>query len=172
MKNTKETIVRKKKHLRNLSSRRGYTFIELLVAISIMGIISTVGIASFVNYNDKQVMEGTASDVANFYILARQRAISQVKPDQCSTTDSLSGYRVVLNTSTSTYQLSVVCGASSYIVEQKKLPSNVTFVTTSPTTVFFNVPNANVDTQKTVSIYGYGKTKKVVIDPSGSISLK
>jgi type II secretory pathway pseudopilin PulG len=160
----------KKKYLKNLSSQMGYSLIELLVIISIMGVISTVSIASFVTFTNTQSLDGAASDVANYYTLARQRSLSQIKPSQCTAAESLNGYKVVINTVASTYQFSGMCGASVYIIGQKKLPPNITFANTSPPNVIFNVPNANVDTQKTITINGFGKTKKIIIDSSGSIS--
>jgi prepilin-type N-terminal cleavage/methylation domain-containing protein len=150
--------------------RAGYSLIELLVVIAIMGVIGTVSIASFTKFNDVQVIEGAASDVSSMYNLGRQRALSQIKPTQCTVTQSLKGYQVVLNTLSGSYQLNALCGASNFTLIQKKLPTGVTFAGTSPTTVTFLVPSATVSNTGTITLNGYGKTKRVVISPVGTIS--
>lgn len=150
----------------------GFSLIELLVVISILALISVAGVASFVSFNNRQVIDGAVSDVANFYILGRQRALSQVRPEQCASTDSLRGYQVVVSTSQQTYQLNGLCGNNSYVVSQKTLPPNVSFDNTSPTSVVFNVPSANTASQATVTINGYGKSNRIIIESSGAISVR
>jgi prepilin-type N-terminal cleavage/methylation domain-containing protein len=150
----------------------GYSLIELLVVIAIMAIIGTVSIASFTKFNDRQVVEGATSDVASVYNLARQRALSQIKPTQCLAAQSLRGFQVQLNTLSGTYQLNALCGNANFTLTQKTLPTGVTFASTSPTNVIFNVPSATVSTQGVVTINGYGKTKTITINTSGILSVQ
>jgi prepilin-type N-terminal cleavage/methylation domain-containing protein len=151
---------------------KGYSLIELLVVIAILGIIGVVSIASFVKFNDRQITQASASDVAGFYNLARQRALSQIKPSQCTAAQSLRGYQVVLDTLTGSYQLNGLCGAASYTLAQKTLPSGVTFANTSPTTIMFTVPGGVPMTAGIVTINGNGKTQTITISSSGTISLQ
>jgi len=151
---------------------KGYSLVELLVVISILGVIGTVSIASFVKFNDRQVVEGAVADVSSFYNLARQRALSQIRPTQCLANQSLRGYQVVLNTLSGSYQLNGLCGNSNYTISQKTLPTGVTFATTSPTSITFTVPAGVPTGSGIVTINGYGKTKTITINSSGIISLQ
>lgn len=156
----------------HLSSQKGYSFIELLVVFSIIGILSTIGIASFVNFNNSKSLDGAASDVSNTLTLARQRALSQIKPTSCNANQSLGGYEVRFSTAASTYEIYALCASNRTQISSKKLPPGVTFDPTTPSTILFIVPNATIDRTATARINGFGKNKRVIVDPSGTISVR
>src|SRR3989344_5909912 len=75
-------------------NKQGFTLIEVVIAFSIMAIISLVGIAAFISYNRAQVLNTAASDVVGIFNLAKARSSSQVKPASC--VGSLDSYKVGL----------------------------------------------------------------------------
>lgn len=77
-------------------NKRGFTLIELLIVISIVAIISTIGILTFVQYNRRQVLINSGNEVFSAFNLAKSRAQSQVKPEGREPCDSnpLDGYRI------------------------------------------------------------------------------
>jgi prepilin-type N-terminal cleavage/methylation domain-containing protein len=158
-----------KEQKRKFSISRGYTFIELLVVFSIMGIVSMIGMASFISFNNAQAVDGAASGVTNALTIARERALSQIKPSSCTTTRVLIGYRVVFVISTGVYRVEALCGAMVVLVSTKNLPPQVSFAPTSPASVLFAVPNATVNAPGTITINGFGKTKQIVVAGTGTI---
>jgi prepilin-type N-terminal cleavage/methylation domain-containing protein len=154
------------------SLNKGYTFIELLVVFSIIGVIGVISIASFVSYNNSQAIDGAASDIASMLTGARQGALSQIKPSQCTSAQTLSGYRVLINRATGTYQTDALCGALIVPGTSKRLPAQISFATSTPPTITFQVPNATISAPVTITINGFSKTKNIRIDKTGTIAIQ
>lgn len=117
---------------------RGFTLIEFIVVLSIIAILSTLGIVAFVNYSRIQALNAAASDVATILQTAKSRAQSQVKPTSgvCSgpSAPALTGYKVVVcpggcpaGATEYVYKLDAVCDSSSQTIEEKKLPRGICF---------------------------------------------
>jgi len=66
--------------LRKGPSQRGFTLIEALVVVAIMGVILLLGLPSLFNYIRRAKVEGTVQGVANLMRLARLEAIKQGVP--------------------------------------------------------------------------------------------
>jgi len=62
-----------------IHSSKGFTLIELIVAFSIISIISVVGFASFVTYSRTQAIDNEANQLVSTLNLAKAKAQSQVK---------------------------------------------------------------------------------------------
>src|SRR3989338_2943121 len=105
---------------------KGFTLIETIVVFAVISILSTVAIASFVNYNKTQNVQVAYSELTATLALARSRALSQIKPQQC--TSILNGYKVTLDVSGSKYKLYAVCSENLDIeIQTASLPKNVIF---------------------------------------------
>ncbi|MEK7450905.1 MAG: prepilin-type N-terminal cleavage/methylation domain-containing protein [Patescibacteria group bacterium] len=159
----------------------GFTLIELVVAFSVIALLSTVGIASFVNYSRSQALTVSAKDLVNTLNLAKSRSLSQVLPSQCSG-QSLVGYEVRLCISTQScasginYELNVVCSGSIYsAIETKNLPVNINFDTVKTTTTSFIFPVLTGGVKMnggdgTIVLSGYyGQEKIITVSNSGII---
>src|SRR3989344_3552757 len=136
-------------------NKQGFTLIEVVIAFSIMAIISLVGIAAFLSYNRAQVLNTAASDVVGILNLAKARSSSQVKLASCE--GSLDSYKVGLCKLSSVDCLSpesdpdpekakdiavyAVCGGTtvSPAVVSKKLPQGISFSSGGPTVFLFRV---------------------------------
>ena len=147
----------------------GFTVIELIVVFAIIAVLSTIGIAAFVNYGRFQAVQSVASDLNSSLNLTKSRAISQTKPPQCYT-QILNGYRFNVILGSNTYNIEAVCSGISYVVLSKALPANVSFSSqTTSTSFFFPVIASGVQGAGTIVITGYGQTKNIVVDSIGGI---
>ncbi len=153
-------------------NNRGFTLLELIIVFSVISILSTVGIASFVGYSRAQSLQSAASSFELTLNLAKSHANSQVKPSQCST-ETLIGYQVDILSDT-TYSLSVVC-LGVYTLQTITLPDkgNVKFsldlTQTTTTSVFFPIITSGVKGAGTIVLVGYGQTKTITIDRVGNV---
>src|SRR5260221_7288202 len=111
-------------------SQRGFTLIELMVVFSVMVILSSVGIASFVSYSHSQQVDTNMKELKTSLFTARSRALSQLRDSSCFAPGftgvgyELKGYQVVMccsfvplcqqqqcNSNTNSYELQAVYGS-------------------------------------------------------------
>ncbi len=94
---------------------RGYTLVEVLVAISLTVIISSFGLAYYSTFNRRQIMEQAAKKIVSDIRLAQNLALAQQKPSGCVCTN-LKSYTFKFKVSSSGYTItpdcSEVCGVS------------------------------------------------------------
>jgi len=163
---------------------RGFTFIELLVVFSIIGILSAVGFTSFATYGQSQALNSAANNIVTFINLARSRAESQVKPEDCVNNNlELESYEVRLcginnnfcisgiKSPSFGYELDVWCGGSSYLVANysSKLSNSLVFdSSTTTTSIVFPVLTGGVMGTGIIVIKGYGQTKTITVNTFGS----
>lgn len=134
---------------------QGFTLIELIVAISILAILSIVGLASFVTFSRSQVLNAATSDVFTMLQVARSRAASQVKPSPQCNDKVLEGYSVTLNIATGSYELDAECSGNTTVIQQEKtLPVTVIFDPSSKTSFFFHPVTAGVTIAENTTGYG------------------
>lgn len=164
---------------------KGFTLIEMIVVITVIAIISSVGIASFVDYSRNQEVNKAVSDMANILQEARSRATSQVKPDVVACrNNTLSRYRVALCQTDKTqclginkqnyhYELQVDCEGNYTFIESGKLStsSNISFITSDDGKVFSFPIITGGATAGSIGISGYGKpVKTITIEANGKIT--
>lgn len=159
----KKKVVDKK-----IVKKRGYALIELLAVFSILAIVTSVSIASFNAYNSRQVIESSAADVSSLLHAARSKAMGQVKPAQCLN-QTLGGYQVGI-VYPREYNLNVVCGGNTYLLEKKNLPDNVTFLTNSSPSILFTVFSGTIANNASFILSGYNKNQTIQVDKTGNIS--
>lgn len=145
----------------------GFTIVEIVVVFAITAILSTIGIASFVTYNQTQILLTAESDLRSTLNLAKSRALSQAKPAQCAT-QVLSGYRVNLSLGSRNYTLEAVCSGASYSLQTTTLHPDLMFgAGTNPTSYFFPVIVSGVSGSGMIIITGYGQSRTITIDSIG-----
>lgn len=147
----------------------GFTIIEIVVVFAIAAILSTIGIASFVSYNQAQILQNAESDIRSTLNLAKSRSLSQAKPSQCAS-QVLSGYRMTISISSRSYTLEAVCSAATYNIKSTTLHPDLTFGSgTNPTSFFFPVIVSGVTGSGTIVVSGYGQSRTITIDSIGGI---
>lgn len=163
-----------------LINQKGFTMIELIVVFSVMAVLSTVGIASFVDYSRSQALQQATNDLVNVLNTAKSRAISQIKPSVAAcNTGTLTGYRVIINDpSINKYTLYAVCSGSLVSPLTTSLPTNVSFNSaagsppTTATNIYFSVLTGGVSGSGDIVLSSFSKTKTVNISPVGGISVQ
>lgn len=159
---------------------RGFTLIELMVAISITAVLGTIGIAGFVNYNKVQVLQTSTNEVVTMLNLAKSRAQSQIKP---SCTGDLKGYFVKIVPAEKSYALYFRCSNEGIIGEQnKKLPFGLSFVIPSnrnpppsEISIFFPIQTGGVVLPadgNTIVINSGESSKTITINALGGVSVQ
>lgn len=174
-----------------INREKGFTLIELIVAFSIVSILSVVGIASFVNYSRAQAVDAEAEHVIAGLNLAKAKAQSQVKPEGCDTsTDpsrhhTLKGYSFFVDNSNETFRVQALCVPPGGSVAQTfditlegasqiyhQVPSPID-ITASTSNIDFNVISGDVSTSATITLTGdwTGQTivKTITVQSNGTI---
>ncbi len=151
--------------------KNGFTLIELIVAFSVISILATVGVASFVSYSRLQTLQTATYELSTTLGLARSRAYSQVKPSECTGQTSLDGYRVTLSVSDNSYVLDAICSGSSHTELAKTLPKDITFdrLQSTSTSFLFPVIAGGVVGAGKIVVSGYGQTKTITVNSAGDI---
>lgn len=154
-----------------LSLSSGFTLLELIIVFTVIATLSTIGIASFVDYSKSQSLQSATLNLASTLNLAKSNASSQIKPSQCS--GALSGYQVDVLSNT-TYSLSVIC-PETHLIQTTMLPNNgnirfnLDSGQTTTTSVFFPIITSGVQGAGNIVLTAYGKTKTITIDNVGNI---
>ena len=93
------------------SFRSGFTIIELLISLVIIGLIFSVGFASFRSFASRQAIEGATREIKADLRLAQQQAVAGKKPESepaCDSPETLDGYEVQRN-GIQSYSIFAVC---------------------------------------------------------------
>ena len=143
----------------------GFTLIELLVAVSVMGIVFSVGVAQYQEFNRRQIVLQAAQDLKSDLRLAQDKALAGEKPSGCVT---LEGYRLSF-TSEKNYKIEAVCsGGVTSEVKSVDLSGNVTGP--SGEWVLFKVLAQGVENPGDFYLSGYGRwVEKVAVEAAGNI---
>jgi len=143
----------------------GFTLIELLVAVSVMGIVFSVGVAQYQEFNRRQIVLQAAQDLKSDLRLAQDKALAGEKPSGCET---LEGYRLSF-TSEKNYKIEAVCsGGVTSEVKSVDLSGNVTGP--SGEWVLFKVLAQGVENPGDFYLSGYGRwVEKVAVEAAGNI---
>jgi len=133
-----------------LQIQSAYTLIEILVAITIIGLLFNVGYANFRAFSQRQALSGIIKQIQGDLRLAQQMALSGQKPQgpdalACQT-NSLDGIQFGMTTSAPyLYRIRALCGSGGTntlpIIKEFDFPSDVTPspVTFSPNPIIFKV---------------------------------
>ncbi|MEK7518261.1 MAG: prepilin-type N-terminal cleavage/methylation domain-containing protein [Patescibacteria group bacterium] len=162
----------------NTKSQKGFTLVELIVVISVMGVLSFLGVAGLYEYSKVQTLQNAAKDVVSVLNLAKSRALSQVRPSVsiCAASGVLNGYLVILASSgggpINIYRLRINCGGIIRTILTRTLPKNIVF--TQNQSFFFPILTGGA-TAGTIVIQGYGGSipnKTIIIDARGVIKIQ
>lgn len=168
--------------LRNL----GFTIIELLVVITMVGLVSGVGIFSLVNYGNAQNMEHSVASVKGIFDEAKFNSLSSVireanengVPLDC--TDRLVSYRIdVIPSSVESdkIELHMECSNSSSLVRTFTFPENQQIgVDTTCDEIEYKAISLETTALPllpcTISIEAYGQSRNLTVDSIGNINIE
>lgn len=116
---------------------KGYTLVELLVAITISIIVFSVGLAGYREFSRRQALIGVIKEAKADLRLAQQLALTGQKPENVVCT-RLSGYTFSRASATS-YQLLVNCTNANYVLKSVNMPTDTTISASPTSSVIFKV---------------------------------
>lgn len=171
---------------------KGFTLIEILVVFSVMAVLSIIGVASFVAYNQTRELHTSALDLVSILNVAKSRSQTQVKPVACGV-QKLLGYQVTLcgvggsaclgpdAGNARAYELQVLCQDLTLPpIQSRMLSPGLSFDTaTQPTFIFpiftsqVNLSGGPLTSSTTIQIdnNSTGDKRIITIFPNGKISL-
>lgn len=151
----------------------GYTFIEIMVVLSITGLIFALGFASFRDFARRQLVLSTTREIKGDLRLAQEESISGKKPDTCL--GSLDGYKFLVTPSQQKYEIFAACTGGDVLVKTKSFPEEVNIgaplvnpIIFKPIGVGTNIPSGETEVID-VSVSGSTFTLQVSIGSSGDI---
>lgn len=119
--------------------RKGYTLIEVLVSLTIIGLLFGFGYANFRDFSRRQALEGVARSIMGEIRLVQSKASAGEKPDnaKCNGTNTLSSYSFQIVNSTSYKVVANCLGGNVDIWDTpKSLPDGISMSPTSGTISF------------------------------------
>ena len=156
---------------------KGYTLIELLVALSIIGLLFGFGYVSFRDFSRRQSLTGTAKNLQGDLRLAQQQALSGQKPDDpfCNPPNTLESYAFEV-VSTSEYKIKVFCTGGTFDAKDVLTPLDIILSTPAINPVKFkavgqgtNIPE-NSSVSLTLTQKGTGNQVNITIGSGGQIN--
>lgn len=153
-----------------------YTLIEILVTLSIIGILFTIGYVGFRDFSRREALSGAVKSIQGDLMLTQQYALAGQKPtdSRCTGVNSLIGYNFNV-TSTSTYQIEAVCTGGTISPATKVTSLTNALIAISRNPILFKVLGSGTDipsnqnTLITVTQGGTGKSATITIDSGGGI---
>jgi len=135
-----------KKQIPNKKNTAGYTLIEILVVLTVIGLLFGLGYANFRDFSRRQAVNDAVKLIQGDLRLAQSDAITGQKPvPGCGTSNTLNSYtfRVI---SASEYKIEADCGvAPAPSVKDVYLPSGITVLTPLPVPLAFKVLGQGTD---------------------------
>lgn len=158
----------------------GYTLIELLIVLTIIGFLFVGGYTAYRDFARRQVLNTVADEVKSGLNVARQKALGAERPSAGECFDEFLGYSVLFTTSS--FTISPDCdrndpGALSSFVTLRQTPAVVRISVTGTTTanrILFKGLGLGTDVAAggaaiTLTHTDSGNTKVISVSQSGII---
>jgi len=154
-----------------LSIKRGFTLVELVVVLAILIVGSTAGMASFRRFGDSKILDTSAAEVESLLNNARISAVTQTFPQSPITcVHPLQGYSIRI-TSINNYEMDAYCNGARSIIKTKRLPNGIAFGVATDEISFRVATGASTSpVVKTIILSGSGVQKQIIIDTAGNIT--
>lgn len=163
-----------KKHLKAMpNGRHGFTLLELIVVIAIIGIMTSVGLASLSSSKRQTALKTAQDEVTSAIKLAQSYALQGKIPNSGDIACAY-GFEFLDNSPNSEYQIfyyrkvgSSCDTGNKFEVERNNLKNGVSLVSSfSSSAIYFNIPSADMipssgrvlvlDSSKTITISSSG----------------
>lgn len=151
----------------------GYTLIEILVGMSIIGLIFNFGYISYRDFARRQALLGSARRLEADLRLAQEQALSGKKPSStaCSEEGSLNGYDFYVDSSTS-YVIQANCTGGLVDDKNAQISSGIS-LTANPNRFTFKVIGKGTSLSGsaiiTLTQTATGNTQTIMVSPEGEI---
>ena len=150
------------------SSQSGYSFVELVITVGMIVVLTTWAMPSFLNYYRSARVRAGAQAVSAYLNEARQLAIRN-NSSVCVVRSSSTTMQFRTATGTTCNATVVVAAGLANSSSNIRLPDNVTLSTT--TVIFGNLGNANTAGSYTVTDAVSSRTLTVTVAGSGRVTI-
>ena len=112
--------------------RKGFTLIEVLISLTIIGLLFGFGFANFRDYSRRQQLLSVARNLKGQIRLVQSKASAGEKPDdiKCNGTNTLSSYSFQI-VSTTSYRTVANCMGGNVTIKTENLPDGISMSPTS-----------------------------------------
>ncbi|HUW21036.1 MAG TPA: type II secretion system protein [Candidatus Bathyarchaeia archaeon] len=155
--------------------KSAFTLIELIIVMAIMGILMTIGLASYNSFNRDRITRKAVDDIRTYLRMVGSRAKNNEKDTTvCNTaTDTLNGWYFDF----SPLRIYAACGAGPKTFGEKQIsiPTEITLAT-SPivSEILFYPPTHSSGNQTDLPAGGViilvNGVEELKVDPSGNVS--
>lgn len=166
----------------NIFENSGYTLIEILVGLTIIGLLFGLGYVNFRDFSRRQSISGAAKKIQGDLALTQQLALSGQKPDdaKCNSPNLLSSYDFSIVSSSNPAQYIIQANCSGGIVnnpyyKEVSLPADLSLSSDSLSTISFKVLGSGTNIEDgsrvtlTLSQTGTNNTVSIVVESGGNI---
>lgn len=151
-------------------SSQGLTLIELMISITIFGILVGLGMASYNEFNRSQTLKQAALNLKSNLREAQNKALSGEKPTTGCTV--LDGFEVRFTAGNYTILAKCSPGPTYGAATTLSLPSGVQITTfPSPNPLILKVlgQGTNIVNETDIVLSGFSKTQTVTVTSSGEV---
>lgn len=152
---------------------KGLTLIEIIVSVSIIGILTAVGIASYTTFQETQTLKINAQNLINNLRTYQARAMAGEKASLCGS-DDFYGYKIVFHSTS--YEAYVTCSDTGDVSSSKKTHSLSSPVTlTSPSDgshLIFKAMSGGIEASLEplpINLCAYDKLYEITVSKTGEI---
>lgn len=151
---------------------QAYTLIEILVALTIVGLLFGVGYVSFRDFSRRSAISGAAKKIQGDLRLAQGMALAGQKPSDCIA--NLDGYRFKVINSTE-YKIEAICGNVTSVTKDVEISSDLSLTISPAPPILFKVLGSGTDigdgNVSTLTLTQAGTSNKIdiVITSGGEI---
>lgn len=153
---------------------KGYTLIEILIVLTIVGLLFSVGYASYRDFSRRQTLAGVAKTLQGDLRKAQQNAMSGIKPtgNMCNDPNTLSGYSFDIY-SNGRYQINALCTGGAIVTNDITLSSDIT-IASSLDPILFKVLGSGTNIPEggaviTLTQISTGNTQTVLVGTGGDV---
>ncbi|WP_157826867.1 GspH/FimT family pseudopilin [Macromonas nakdongensis] len=148
-------------------SQFGFTIIELMIALGILGILTSIGLPLLTNFRDNATIKGAAETALQTLNNAKFESIKRNE-------------RIYISASTTCYAASTLptcnctdatttCDIAKKIISDYPETTQATTLTASATTQFFEPRNGSFSTSSTITFTKKGKIVEVQLNSTGRV---
>lgn len=158
--------------------QKGYTIIEILVVLTIIGILFAVGYANFRSFSQRQAVMDAAKTLQGSLRLVQQTALSGEKPDSpfCRPPNRLNGYNLRVNNSGYTVEANCTGSSVGVVTKEVVLPFGInigSIPSPNPITFYVLGNGTNIDPNSDAVIIftqtGTNNVARVTVTSGGEI---
>lgn len=149
----------------HLMWKRGFTLVEVLVAISLFAVLAGMAIPNLLALNPRFQLASAATQVSGDLRLSRMKAIAQKRKFRVTFTASSGNYQVERKPDCS-------CAACSYAASgpARELPKGIVVSSVTASPIFTCIGTAGSGT--VILVNSKGATKRVAVDSVGRVKIQ